>query len=160
MQSASITVCLDNETAHLAVKGRGTFENSEAIRNFCMMAIESDAAKININMLECSGMDSTFMGILTMISRMGTMKSCPVILNNVNEANKKNFASLGISQILNFTDTSTQQIPVMETLPTGSLSNEEKHKNILDAHQELIDANEENRLVFQDIITFLKENNS
>ena len=119
MQSASITVCIDNGTAHLAVKGRGTFENSEAIRNFCMMAIEGSSAKININMLECSGMDSTFMGILTMVSRLGTMKSCPVILSNVNDANKKNFASLGISQILNFTDTSPQQITLMENLPTG-----------------------------------------
>ena len=73
--------------------------------------------------------DSTFMGILTMISRLCTMKSCPVILSNVNEANKKNFKSLGISQILNFTDTSTQQMPIMEALPTGGLSEKEKHKN-------------------------------
>jgi len=159
MQSASITVCMDKDIAHLAVKGRGTFDNSEAIRSFCMMAIDGSAQKIEINMLECTGMDSTFMGILTMLSRMGTMKSCPVALSNVNEANKKNFNSLGISQILNFTNTSTQQIP-MHTLKSEKMSQEEKHKNILDAHQELIDANEENRPVFQDIITYLKENNS
>ncbi|MDD7984319.1 STAS domain-containing protein [Lentisphaera marina] len=159
MQSASITVCIEQDVAHLAVKGRGTFDNSEAIRSFCMMAIEGDSKKININMLECTGMDSTFMGILTMISRMGTMKSCPVELSNVNEANKKNFNSLGISQILNFTNTSTQQIP-MHSLKNEKMSEDAKHKNILDAHQELIDANEANRPVFQDIITYLKENNS
>ncbi|WDE97992.1 STAS domain-containing protein [Lentisphaera profundi] len=159
MQSASITVCIEKDTAHLAVKGRGTFDNSEAIRSFCMMAIEGVAKKIDINMLECSGMDSTFMGILTMLSRMGSMKSCPVELSNVNEANKKNFTSLGISQILNFTNTSTQQMS-MHTLHKPKMSEDEKHKNILDAHQELIDANDANRPVFQDIITYLKENQS
>ncbi len=160
MHSASITVCIDKNLAHLSVKGRGTFENSENIKEFCMKCIEDKLSRIQINMLECTGMDSTFMGILTMLSRFGTMNNCPIELANVNEANKKNFASLGISKLLTFTNTNTQAIPIQRLSPmdTIKMDQQTKHKNILDAHQELIDANETNRPVFQDLITFLNEN--
>ena len=157
MHSASVTVCVNNNLAQLAVKGRGTFENSENIRQFCTKCIDDGFTKIQINMLECTGMDSTFMGTLTMLSRFGAMNNCPVELANVNEANKKNFASLGISQLLNFTNTNTQAIPIQK-LPNTEMDQNTKHKNILEAHQELIDANEANRPVFQDLITFLNEN--
>ena len=159
MQSASVTVCIDGLTAHLAVKGRGTFENSEDIRAFCMKVIEAGIPTISVDMGECTGMDSTFMGILTMISRTGHMKSTVIKLTNVNEANRKNLYSLGLKNLFEFCETSTQPIS-LEAIDHQELDRETKHKNIRDAHQELIDANEANRPVFQDIITFLNENKS
>ena len=159
MQSASITVCLDGLTAHLAVKGRGTFENSEDIRVFCSDAIDAGVPAIEFDMGDCTGMDSTFMGMLTMISRMGMMKSSKTKLCNVNEANRKNLYSLGLKQLFEFTETSTQPMS-LEEIKSHTLDRDTKQKNILEAHEALIDAHEDNKPVFQDIVTFLKENNS
>ena len=159
MQSASITVCIDGLTAHLAVKGRGTFENSEDIRVFSINAIEAGIPCVDFNMGQCTGMDSTFMGILTMISRTAMMNSSKIKLSNVNEANRKNLYSLGLKQLFEFTETSTQPMS-LEEIKTQTLDRGTKQKNILEAHEALIDAHNDNQPIFQDIVTFLKENNS
>ena len=159
MQSASITVCIDGLTAHLAVKGRGTFENSEDIRVFSINAIEAGIPCVEFDMGQCTGMDSTFMGILTMISRTAMMNTSKIKLSNVNEANRKNLYSLGLKQLFEFTETSTQPMS-LEEIKTQTLDRDTKQKNILEAHEALIDAHDDNKPIFQDIVTFLKENNS
>ena len=159
MQSASITVCIDGLTAHLAVKGRGTFENSEDIRVFSINAIDAGIPCVEFDMGQCTGMDSTFMGILTMISRTAMMNTSKIKLSNVNEANRKNLYSLGLKQLFEFTETSTQPMS-LEEIKTQTLDRDTKQKNILEAHEALIDAHDDNKPIFQDIVTFLKENNS
>ena len=159
MQSASITVCIDGLTAHLAVKGRGTFENSEDIRVFSINAIDAGISCVEFDMGQCTGMDSTFMGILTMISRTAMMNTSKIKLSNVNEANRKNLYSLGLKQLFEFTETSTQPMS-LEEIKTQTLDRDTKQKNILEAHEALIDAHDDNKPIFQDIVTFLKENNS
>jgi anti-sigma B factor antagonist len=55
--------CGDGEI-YIRVVGRGTFQNSQPLRRFADEMIESGCRDFVIDLAQCQGMDSTFLGVL------------------------------------------------------------------------------------------------
>ena len=51
--------------AFVRVSGKGSFKNSPNLKSFCLSAAEDGAERIIIDMGDCGGMDSTFMGVIS-----------------------------------------------------------------------------------------------
>lgn len=157
MSQEILAVVVEDNLARIKVSGRATFGCSEDLKKFCHLMLERKVDKIIIDMENCAGMDSTFMGILTMVSLSARKQNTTIEMNNTGEDNKQNLFSLGLKNMFDFTETSTKSTPEWESLEGKEISQEQHKENVLNAHQTLIDVHEDNRKEFQDIITFLKE---
>jgi anti-sigma B factor antagonist len=156
MSQEILTVALEGQIARVKVNGRATFGCSEDLKKFCNLMLENKVEKIIIDMDQCLGMDSTFMGILTMISLSARKQETIIEMNNTNDANKQNLFSLGLKNMFSFTSNTDTVTLNWEEIKTEQVSQDQHQENVLNAHQTLIDVHEDNRKEFQDIITFLK----
>lgn len=159
--SATLRVAVHSETAFVQVSGRASFQNSEDLKSFCTKALDNPEVKtVSINMAACEGMDSTFMGILTMISLTARQKSTPVEMVNTTAYCLELLVQLGLKPMFDFVERE-EELETMTVLDESKEVSQEQHStNVLTAHQTLIDVHEENRSEFQDIVNFLKDEQS
>ena len=157
MSQETLAVAVEENIARIKVSGRATFSCSEDLKKFCTLMLERKVHKIILEMQSCAGMDSTFMGILTMVSLSAKKQNIPVEMNNTGDENKQNLFSLGLKNMFTFTNSTETTTMKWKQVEPSEVSQEAHKENVLDAHQTLIDVNEENRKEFQDIVTFLKE---
>ena len=154
MSQATLAVVIEGDTARIQVNGRATFECSESLKTFCSKVLSKDIANIALEMDNCAGMDSTFMGMLARISLEAKPKGTQILVVNINDDNKKNLCSLGLKNMFTFVDKSLDN-GSFEDVDNAEISQKDQRQNIIDAHQTLIDVHEDNRKEFQDIVDFL-----
>lgn len=159
--SATLRVAVHSNTAFVQVSGRASFQNSEDLKSFCTSALDNSEIKtISINMSACEGMDSTFMGILTMISLTARQKSTPVEMVNTTDYCLELLTQLGLKPMFDFVE-KDEEVETLEILDDSQDMTQEQHSvNVLKAHETLIEVNEDNRSEFQDIVNFLKADQS
>ncbi len=162
---APILVGEFNDLVWIRVEGKGDFQNSPGLKDCTIGMIERGHAAIVIDLQNCPSMDSTFMGTLTGIAiRLKAMHSATLEIINANPRNQQLLQSLGLDQILDLDlDGATRREErelVAENLsrpaPSPQLDKKERAQFILDAHEDLCKANEENVGRFQDVIEYLK----
>ena len=110
-----------------------------------------------IDFTHCTGMDSTFLGILAGIaidlreqSKPGTLLVC-----NLSERNRELICNLGLQALLSI---DTQIALTEDDGQETSLENTDvtSARRVLEAHQNLIKADFQNAAKFQDVVAFLK----
>ena len=89
------------------VEGWAVQNNSLFFKNFIDKMIAQGFDDFIIDLLECRGMDSTFMGTLLCIINQVHTKA-PVTLINVNDNNQKLLDTLGLNNILNISKKSIE----------------------------------------------------
>ena len=136
------------------VNGKANYLNCNAFREFIETVIAGDSRKLFIDFEYCKGMDSTFLGILagTAIQLRKLTPAGELIVGNLSERNYELICNLGLQNLLAI---SKDQAAASETF--NALENQEVSdaKNILKAHENLTDADQENVGKFQDVIAFL-----
>ena len=65
--STEIIISNDGDAYFITVNGRATFEHASQLRNLAKSLENTAFSKISLNLANCGGMDSTFMGILAML---------------------------------------------------------------------------------------------
>ena len=137
------------------VKGKANYLNCNAFREFTETIIAGDSRKLFIDFEYCKGMDSTFLGILagTAIQLRKLKPAGELIVGNLSERNYELLCNLGLQNLLAI---SKNQATASESF--NALKNQEVSdaKNVLKAHENLANANQENVDKFQDVIVFLR----
>ena len=154
MSQATLAVAVADNQARIKVNGRATFQCTENLKDFCNNILDKKTISISVEMENCTGMDSTFMGMMAQISLKARKQDSVITINNINDDNKKNIFSLGLKNMFNFTS-SEEQESSWENIEPKNADQETQRQNIIDAHQTLIDVHEDNRKEFQDIVNFL-----
>ena len=99
MIKPEIFVSKENDAYKVKVVGRSTFAVAPAMRNL-VQRMESDSpADVSIDLSECTGMDSTFMGILAMLALKIKNKKQSTKIANSNEDNKNLLDGLGLNKL-------------------------------------------------------------
>lgn len=160
----------------VAVVGRGTFQNSQAFRSFAMKMIAERRFEFIIDLGQCAGMDSTFLGVLAGIGlrlkQNGVVGRVHIV--NVNARNVELLQTLGLDRLFHVAGAWEQVSPhaplspgQMRPLPdsdperiTRKLDKTETASVMLDAHESLIQANKANEPKFRDITRLLREETS
>jgi anti-anti-sigma factor len=167
-----ISVCYVTGTIHVRVVGRGTFQNGQPLRRFALDMIQKGAVHCIIDLGSCDGMDSTFLGVLAGIglhlNRNNDHDRMRVI--NVSHRNLELLQTLGLDRL--FTISPTGSAPAYESpaltafqrLPDSDISqfNKPLNKNdtadlMLEAHDNLIQADARNLAKFKDLTSFLRD---
>jgi anti-anti-sigma factor len=141
MSSDVVYIASSGSAAWLKVTGRGTFTNSHQIKKYLQEKIESGCPEVIIDLKECLGMDSTFMGILTGLSiRMKGLGYNPIVVINTTAHNMRLLETLGLNRFLDIKD----QYPIdeslqWETLVSDNLDRFSVTRHMLEAHKELME---------------------
>jgi anti-anti-sigma regulatory factor len=97
------TIFADTESGPevwIRVEGRGSFQNSPALKEFSRRLIEEGRRKFVVDLKNCPAMDSTFMGTLAGLAiRLRDTGSGELWVVNRNERNAELLAGLGIDPL-------------------------------------------------------------
>lgn len=163
----NLTAAYINRTAVIRVEGRGSFKISPPMKQFIQRVIEAKSAnRILIDMSDCCGMDSTFMGVLAGLSyHVKDKPGFTLKLINLSEKNQKLLTTLGVDQVVNYSLSSTDEEKELmtgqsddaQTLEPDFSNTLEAAKTTLEAHEALVDINPKNLAKFKSVLELLQE---
>jgi len=142
------------------IEGRASFQNSAGLRDFIGEMLRQGKTRFVIDFQHCASMDSTFLGVLagTAIELRKRTPAGSLVLTRVGPRNLELIRNLGLHRLLtvdagdakmNFDQCDT----ALECPPKPEL---ESARLVLEAHENLVSADEANRTKFQDVLAFLK----
>jgi anti-anti-sigma regulatory factor len=165
IQPDAILVSADLNTAYIRVTGRGSFKGSPGMKQFGLARIDKGCRRIIVDLKECVGMDSTFMGVLAGLA-MALKKHGGegIIAINLSGKNYALLETLGLTQLIQThgtgdisdqlsagTDNATTKLEP----PTGDKRS--TTATMLDAHETLVTLAPANLPKFKDVLAYLKE---
>ena len=143
------------------IAGKASFMNSGPVKDLFDQLVEQGKSRFVIDFQHCSGMDSTFLGILAGLG-IKLMKLEPkgtVVLSRLGTRNTELVRNLGLHRLLILDDgeSSSANSGKLEELDGKShLSEVENARLVLQAHENLVEIDASNKTKFQDVISFLK----
>ncbi len=162
----NLTAAFIDQTAVIRIEGRGSFKISPSMKQFIHQVIQSNSAhRILIDMSDCIGMDSTFMGVLAGLAYH--VKDKPDItfkLINLSNKNQKLLITLGVDRVVDYSLSSTGEEQKLvegqegerQTLESDFSDKLDAAKTTLEAHKTLADINPENYDKFKSVLELLQ----
>ena len=161
------------QTVFVRVKGRGTFQNSQSLRKFAGERIEIGSADFVIDLAQCAGMDSTFLGVLAGIALRLRQNEHGGSLRVVNagDRNRELLQTMGLDRLFAAisgvgetdgvvapADAEFQVLPGNDWSAGRPRTDEiETAKLMLQAHEDLIRADQRNQPRFANVTGVLRE---
>jgi anti-anti-sigma regulatory factor len=145
------------------IVGKASFLNSAPVKELFDQLVHQDKERFVIDFEKCTGMDSTFLGILAGLG-IKLLKRDPkgsVVLCRLGERNLELIENLGLHRLLIVDKGESEaELPGNGELEAvggaGKLSEVENARLVLQAHENLVEIDASNRTKFQDVISFLK----
>lgn len=158
-QQDRILVTVDEAYALARVVGRGSYKVSRSLKEFAAKVMDHGNPSFIVDLKHCVGMDSTFMGVLAGISqRQQKENGEKIILCSVSDKLINLMTTLGLSQLVRIQEDLPEQTPTdVSELDRGNESPLDSAETMLEAHEKLVEIDEENRLRFQDVLDYLRE---
>jgi anti-sigma B factor antagonist len=159
----TILVGITSRAVHVRVEGKGSFQNSPALKEFSKHMLERGYRHFVVDLNGCPVMDSTFMGTLAGIAlRLREFGNGSLLVRNANERNWDLLQNLGLNNL--FDVESKGSVLVTENL-VGAAPLEADHpidrsdqaECMIEAHEALVDADPENFARFKDVLEYLKQ---
>ena len=144
----------------IRIEGRASFLNSASLRDFVNQMLKSGKNRFVIDFLRCTSMDSTFLGVLAGFAlelRKGTPKGS-LVLTRMGQRNLELIRNLGLHKLLTIDSSEAgANTQACDTPLVGAARGElENARLVLEAHENLVSADESNRGKFQDVLVFMK----
>ena len=155
-----LQAAITDDVVFIRVIGRGSFKVAAPLKQFVReVASQQPVSTVAIDLKECIGMDSTFMGVLAGLSGRLKETSQTLELINLSDKNAQLLKTLGIDQVLSFYGNGHGYSLENETtaVPTDQASKKELAETALHAHEKLVQISDENLPRFKRVIEFLKE---
>jgi anti-sigma B factor antagonist len=141
------------------IEGRANFQNGACLRDFITEMLRQGKQRFVIDFCHCTSMDSTFLGLLAGVALDLRKNGSPgsMALMRVGPRNLELVRNLGLHRLLTVDggDLPVEGEPV-EGLDCPDRSELENARLALEAHENLVAADERNRSKFQDVLVFLK----
>lgn len=150
--------------ALVRVVGRGTFKISGALKEFVGRALDDRDAGVVVDLEACTGMDSTFMGVIAGLAmRLKKASGGHVILANVNSRLSELLSTLGLSFLVEVLppgqaegDLGALLAQANGLVAVGGASKESTASVMLEAHENLVRASPDNLPKFKDVLEYLR----
>jgi anti-sigma B factor antagonist len=158
--AAVYLVDVTSDPVAVRIDGRACFQNSACLRDFIGEMVKQGKRRFVLDFQNCASMDSTFLGVLAGAA-LELKKTVPVgsiVLARVGERNLEIVRNLGLHRLL-IVDTAGSAAGSKSggaALTCGARSELENARLVLEAHENLVSADEANRVKFQDVLAFLK----
>ena len=142
------------------IEGRASFQNSGCLRDFIQEMIRRGKSRFVLDFQHCAGMDSTFLGVLAGAA-LELRKTAPggsLVVARTAPRNLELIRNLGLHRLLivDSGDVPSAQGTQIAALECRHKSEIDTARLVLEAHENLVTADEANRSKFQDVLTFLR----
>jgi anti-anti-sigma regulatory factor len=137
------------------INGKANYLNCNSFREFIETIISNGSRQIFIDFEACKGMDSTFLGILagTALELRKLSPAGDLVVGNLSDRNYELICNLGLQNLLTISKEETTTSKHLDPLQNQEVSDA---KSILEAHENLTEADKDNIPKFQDVIAFLR----
>ena len=158
---ASILVGVTGKAVCVKVKGKGSFQNSPALKEFAREMFERGYRVFVVDLADCPVMDSTFMGTLAGLAlRLRESGNGSLLVCNVNDRNADLLRNLGLNNLFaveSKADSANQTRTEAALASDDNLSRLDHAACMIEAHEALVDADPENFARFKDVLEYLKQ---
>lgn len=142
------------------IDGRACFQNSACLRDFITEMLRQGKTRFVLDFQHCASMDSTFLGVLAGAA-LEIRKSAPngsLVLSRVGQRNLELIRNLGLHRLMTVDagDFAMNFDKCDRALECADRTELEQARLVLEAHENLVSADETNRSKFQDVLAFLK----
>jgi anti-sigma B factor antagonist len=151
----------------LRIEGKGCFQNSVNVKHAVKSMLHQGTRDFVVDLERCPTMDSTFLGTLTGAAlELRELGGGSLSVLNANARNQQLLTSLGLDHILDVDLQGTSWVEERKQAAAALAQCNESAEGIcktaqashvLEAHQALTQANEQNATRFRDVITFLEK---
>lgn len=148
------------------IQGRASFQSSACLRDFILEMLQRGKTRFVLDFQQCASMDSTFLGVLAGAA-LELRKHAPdgsLVVARTGQRNLELIRNLGLHRLLTL-DTGDVTPPSAPATPASASGTPLECRNrgeiemarlVLEAHENLVTADEANRSKFQDVLTFLR----
>lgn len=142
------------------IEGRACFQNSSCLRDFIQEMLRRGKARFILDFQRCASMDSTFLGVLAGAA-LELRKMAPpgaLVVTRPGQRNLELIRNLGLHRLLTVDAGPVDGAAAgcNTALECRPASEAENARMVLEAHENLVSADENNRSKFQDVLTFLR----
>lgn len=166
-QDDKVWVAVLDGQALIRVAGRGSFKVSTALKEFGLTALDSGCRSVVLDMAQCVGMDSTFMGVVAgLAGRFKQAGNGVVVMLNLSSRTRGLVATLGLDQVVQCFQTgetpdrwqaALKTVSRMAVLETPEENVRATAQTMLEAHENLVELSPDNLPRFKDVVTYLRE---
>lgn len=161
------TICfaeLSGGVVVVRVYGRGSFANSVELKDLADRVASNlgpAGYRFIVDLGECTTMDSTFMGVLASVGlrqRRESKEQLSVV--NANDQNTRLLQTLGLAHFINIrkgNGDNVAQGAEMHCLERREVSHVERIIHMIEAHEQLVDADSDNAIRFESVLKYLNE---
>jgi anti-sigma B factor antagonist len=154
----SILVGTTDRVVWVRVEGKGSFLNATGLKEFAKEMTNRGFRQFIVDLDKCPLMDSTFMGTLTgMALRLRELGTGDVTIVRLNQRNRDLLTNLGLDQLMTLDASVTAQQPTQQPLAAAEPDKQARAETMLEAHQDLVDANPANQAKFKDVLEYLRQ---
>ncbi len=164
-----IVVAVCDDVCVAKIEGRGSFKISGLLRDFGHRMVDSRHRPLMLDLRNCIGMDSTFMGTIAYLACKFKQSQSPrIFMVNLSDKNHQLASTLGLQYMVNLHllgGTLPEGFDIMHAKFCGpgtrltAAEPETKRQQaeiMLEAHESLANLTPDNREKFQDVIDYLK----
>ncbi|MBL9190608.1 MAG: STAS domain-containing protein [Opitutaceae bacterium] len=143
------------------IEGRASFQNCGGLRDFITTMTAEGRRRFVLDLQECASMDSTFLGVLAgaalSLRKFGPEAS--LVVARASPRHVELMRSLGLHRLLVIAPPESAlpaagSATVLETKRPGEVDGA---RLVLEAHENLVSADEANRAKFEDVLSFLRQ---
>jgi anti-sigma B factor antagonist len=151
-----------DDPVQLIIQGRANFQNARPVSEFFARMIAQGRRQFVVDFARCTGMDSTFLGILAGagIRLLQDGDGGRMVLTRLGPRNRELVENLGLDQIVELAPDEVgdgADASSLEALEDGEkATSKENARMVLRAHENLVELDPANLNKFQDVIQFLR----
>lgn len=141
------------------IHGRANFLNCSPLRTFFRKMFDQGEREFLLDFSDCTGMDSTFLGIMagTALEAQRTNPKGELQLSGLDDRNLELVKNLGLQRIVTILSKSVSVDEYdAKGLVNEAQTEEQKKEMLIGAHEDLVKVDDSNLNKFEDLLTFLR----
>lgn len=149
----------DGDPVRFAIKGRASYTNCAPAQQFLERVTGDGASSLIIDFSDCTGMDSTFLGLLAGAAlRIKGRHPTPgtLTLTGLSPRNLELVRNLGLHRLMTVDGAPGDPAKAVSGLAPEAGKAAASQETILRAHEDLMRIDPANDAKFRDVVTFLK----
>lgn len=152
MREGDLIINEGSSKVEIAVFGRANFTYAVPLRELADRL--NDLADVQMELSGCETMDSTFMGVITMMGLKLFKAGKRMELRNASDHVQKLLRGLGVAKLFNYV---TGAVNAEGIAVSGNATTLQTAGTVVDAHRTLVEANQDNAAKFDSVIEYAQQ---
>ena len=157
MRDIDLRIASSRDVFLVKARGRANFEYAVPLRELVRSLVSFE--RFCVDLAECTAMDSTFMGVLTMLALKGAKIGRKVEILGASDVLKKLLDGLGVGKLFAFEGAESAPPDLSNSLEAAApdAAPLKGAETVKEAHESLVSADSENAARFDSVIKYAAE---